>query len=387
MVATFGGRTQEELARYGMQSIAAGRTLLTDFNPNSVARTLIEVMALLAERLEEEAMAEVAEGIDRSSYRSFGFAQRLATQATGVILLSRTDTSQSQTIPAGSLVRVPATTRQYATTQAVTLDVGIASLTVGVIATLPGSFYNTPAATISEWIMQPGGATIVVSNPSAIVNGTDDETDEERRVRFGQFIASLPRATPFAVEYGARSATILDAQGNVVQQVMSVQIRDAYAITRAWIWDGQGTILTTTPSDAPVDEVGAGATTALVARTQQVIDGYRDPATGAPVPGYKAAGIVCEVRAATRRVQPVSALIYTETGYTLGDIIEAVRSAIRGVFARQGVGTPILRLNDLREAIGLTRGVIDHAILNPPADVAGGDGVIIVPGAIGLTQG
>lgn len=387
MVATFGGRTQDEATRYMIQSAAASHGELTDYNPNAVIRTFFEAVALMCERLEEEALAEVAEGIDTAAYRAFGFPQRLATQAAGVILLTRTDTTQEQTIAAGTLVRVPATTRQYATVQAVTLDAGIAAATVPIVAVLPGTFYNTPIGTISQWVIAPSGAAITPSNPSAITSGTDDETDEERRVRFGEYMASIHRATPFAMEYGAKLAVVTDPNGIPIERVREAQVRDRYALTNCWIWNGQGANVATTPEQAPVDVLGGGASAALVAWAQRVIDGYRHPATGAPVEGYKAAGIVVNVKAATLRVQPVNAIIYVQSGYALADIAESIRAAIRATFARQRVGAPLLRLNDLRQAIGLTRGVIDHALLNPTTDVGGGDGIVIVPGSIGLIQG
>jgi hypothetical protein len=220
-----------------------------------------------------------------------------------------------------------------------------------------------------------------------VTNGTDDETDEQRMGRFARWVVSIHRGTPPAIEYGATTATILDGNGNVVERVVSARLRDAYAIANCWIWNGDTTLAATSPEQPRFDEVATGASAALVARAQQVVNGYYDSATGAPVEGYKPAGVVVTVRAATRRVQPVNLIIYVGEGYSLSLVAESIRFAIREVFARQRIGSPLLRLNDLRQAIGLTRGVIDHTFLNPVADIPGGEGIVIVPGAIGLAQG
>lgn len=387
MSAYAGGRTFEEQVRYIIQGVAGGGTALTDFNPLSVIRTICEAMAIVGERISEEMLARVAEAIDRAAYRSFGFPRLLARRATTTLVISRADTAFLQVVPAGTFVRVPGTTRQYATAVELRLPAGTASATVPALAAYPGAFYNTAALTVAEFVSTVPGAALQVSNPVAVTNGDDDETDEARRVRFNDYITGIHRSTAAAIEHGARTAVLTDEVGNELERVRGAQVHDAYGVARCWVWDGQAPLAPSDPVVAAFDLAGAGASTALVAEAQRVVNGYYDARLGRHVTGYKAAGVIVNLRPATLRVQPVNAVVYLAPGYTMNMVSETIVANLLNAFGRLTVGATALRLNDLRQAVGFTRGVIDHQFLNPTADVPGGDGIAIVPGSFGVMLG
>lgn len=383
MSGTFGGNMFEEQLRYIVQGFAQGAAQVTDFNPLSVIRTLCEAAAIAGERIEEEMLARIADGVDQAAYRSFGFGRLLARRAVATLLVSRSNTGSDQTIAGGTLVRVPGTARQYATTQAVTLLAGTAQAALPVVAVEPGARYNTAANTVTEFLVAPGGAALTLTNPTAIQSGADDESDEARRVRFRDYIQAIHRATPNAVAYGARQAALYDDYGNITEQVRFAQVGDGYGVAPCWVWNGVAPAATTTPDGAAVDVVGGGASAALVRRAQQIINGYIDQASGQYIPGYKAAGVIVTVQAATLRVQPISLALSLRPGFTINMVAPTVEAALRTRFATRDVGTTPLRLSELRLLVGSVRGLADHEFLNPTADVAGGDGIAIVPGAIG----
>jgi len=97
--------------------------------------------------------------------------------------------------------------------------------------------------------------------------------------------------------------------------------------------------------------------------------------------------VIVNLRPATLRVQPVNVVVYLAPGYTMNMVTETIVANLHSAFGRLTVGATTLRLNDLRQAVGFTRGVIDHQFLNPVADVPGGDGIAIVPGSFGLMLG
>lgn len=355
IVPVAGGRTFEDLLRYLGQQINASGGTVTDLNRLSVLRTLAEVMALLGERWEEELAVVAAEGIDRATYRSFGFPQQPATKAYGQVVFSRIDTAAAQTIPAGTVVRVPSSSRRFLTYLATTLDVGVASVTVGVLAEAVGAAWNTNAATITEIVTPPDGATLTVTNLADIATGGDEQDDEARREAFARYIASIHRATADAIEYGARTAILLDAFGVPSEAVASAQTVDSLipGVATCYAWNG-----------TTVNPALPAISAALQARAQQIINGYVD-VTGTRVPGYKAAGATVNIVPATIRAVPVTVAVYPAPGWTLAMVTEGVQAAIARVFARLAVGDPLLRASDIRNAVGAIRGVIDHDIVSP----------------------
>lgn len=355
IVPVAGGRTFESLLRYLGQQITASGGTVTDLNRLSVLRTLAEIMALLGERWEEELAVVAAEGIDRATYRSFGFPQQPATKAYGQVVFSRIDTALAQTIPAGTVVRVPSSSRRFVTYLAATLGVGESSVTVGVLAEGVGAIWNTNAATITEIVTTVGGAALTVTNVADISTGGDEQTDEDRREAFARYIASIHRATADAIEYGARTAELLDAFGVPTEAIASAQTVDTAipGVATCYAWDG----VTTNPALPAISAL-------LQAQGQRVIDGYVD-VSGLRVPGYKAAGAVVNLVPATIRAVPVTVAVYPAPGWTLAMVEEGVRAAIARVFARLAVGDPLLRASDIRNAVGAIRGVIDHDTVTP----------------------
>lgn len=364
------GRTTQEIVRYMAQEAAGDGQAVTDVNPLSVFRTLMESFAVEGERLEENFVVGLAEGVERSTYRSFDFPVLAATRASGVLRVTRTVTAAALTVPAGTRALVPNSTKVYQTLDAIVLGIGVATGTGRIQAIDPGLFANTPASTVTQLVS--GQGALVVTNEAAVGGGADEENDEQRKLRFKDYVAAIHRGTPDAVATGARSAALYDGGGNVTERVRSAQVTDGYAIATCYVYNGDPATV---------------ASSDLLARAQQIIDGYTDGMTGALVAGYKAAGVAIAVRAATVRPQAVSAILYLATGWTFNMVQAGVEAAIRAVFAQLAVGSALLRLNDLRQAIGSVPGVIDHGFVIPVADVAGGDGIIIALSSLALAQG
>lgn len=350
-----GGRTHEQLVRYMSQEVVANAATVTDLNPLSVLRTLVEIAALLGERWEEELLVRVAEGIDRSTYRSFGFPQLTAARAYGVLRIERVDTAEAQVVPRGTQVRVPGTSRTYTTQADATLAIGEDTVDVTLLADAPGSAHNTNADTVTEFLVTPAGAELTATNPAAILSGRDDETDETRRVRFSEWVQTIHRATADAISYGAATARLLDASGIPVESVRSAQTVDELlpGTATCYIWNGE-----------VYEALAPAASPELRAEAQRVVDGYT-ALDGAKVPGYKAAGAAVTVAAATIVPVDVAVEVYPAPGWTLAMVRDSVEVAIENVFARQRVGDPYLRLADLRNAVGGVRGIVDHAFGSP----------------------
>lgn len=370
MSAVAGGRNAAELLRYFAQVFAAQGAQPTDWNPLSGIRTIGEGVATLAERQAEEMLVRIAEAIPRAAYRSLDFNLLAPIEATGTLAVGRDATAAAQTLAAGARVRVPNAAKEYVTLDTVTLGVGVAGGTTRIRAATAGAFANVSAGTITQLVTPPPGAAWTVANPQALTDGRDGETEEERRLRFAQYIQGIHRATPDALAFGARSAALYDGAGGVLERVTDAQVQDAYGLAKVYIWNG-----TASPSSSD-----------LLDRTRDILNGYSDPVTGVLVPGYRAAGVRLTVETATITPVPVVVSIYLQDGYQMTQVVPSVTEALLAVFGRQRVGSPRLRLNDLRQAVGLTRGVVDHVFVTPGTDRDGGAGVILVPGTITIYQ-
>lgn len=371
-VSGAGTRTSEELVRYFAEAFAAQGIDPSDFNVLSVLRSIAEGVATLGERWEEEMLVRFASGVETATFRSFEFTLLPAAKATGVVTFARTVTTGSQTLAAGSRVRVPNTLKEYVTLDTVTMGIGVASGTSRIQAAIEGAFENTATGTITSIASPPVGALWTMTNAAAVTNGANVEDNEGRVLRFRQFVQDIHRSTADAIAHGARTAALYDIDGNVLEAVRDAEVTDQYGTARVAIWNGDAT--------APA------ASADLIVRARDVLYGYTDGVTGAHIPGYKAAGVALVVTAATILPVDVTVSLYLQDGYQMTQVAPSVREAILSVFSRQVVGSPKLRLNDLRQAIGLTRGVVDHVFSTPLADVAGGHGVIIVPGTLTVAQ-
>lgn len=370
--AVAGGRTAEQFVRYLAQLVASLGSDATDFNRLSVLRTIAEMVALLGERFEEDMLARTAEGIDAAAYRSFGFNALPASNAYGSVTFTRTFSGNdlvngtaisAQTIAANTVVRVPNTTKQFFTYADNTFPaftqngaVLTQTLTIQVIADGVGSAWNTNANTITQ-IVTPiliSQGALSVTNGSNITTGTDQESDEDRRLRFASYIQGIHRATADAISSGVKqNAYLADAYGVITERIFSAQTVDTAqaATATCYVWNGN----TTAPA----------VSTSLLNLCKAVVTGPWYDAAGNKQPGYKAAGANVSVVPATLLPANVTVAVYTAPGFTLAMVQEGVTAAILRVFARMQVGDTALRLSDLRYAVGTVRGVIDHAFALP----------------------
>lgn len=356
--------------------IRATSSKITDFNRGSVVRTMLEATAAELEELYLQMFVGLREAIPVSVYQTFGFEALPAVAASGAIRFSTGGslaTAEIQ-IPAGTVVRVPGSSLSYATVETASILIGNSYVDVLAAASAPGAAGNTAASTITELAASISGVS-TVTNPAPLVNGRDEETDEERRVRFGAYIAALARGTKSAIEYGAKDARLTDTTGTVIEYVASA------LVVEPWLTD----------NTQPISLVrvyvhnGAGATSgALVTRAQQVIDGYID-AGGAAVPGWKAAGVQCIVQAASDVAVNVTGELVLETGADGPSVTANCVDAIKSHLQRLGVGEDV-RLSELVAIIRRdVAGVYNVSLTAPTADTAIAQSAKAVPGTITLT--
>jgi uncharacterized phage protein gp47/JayE len=121
----------------------------------------------------------------------FGFGRQKATKATGFVTFSRNVTSNVEIpIPAGTQIIAPGTNDisisnsiLFQTTLGVTLPAGSLSIIAPIECTIASVLGNVAANTITEFGTTVLGITSV-TNEAPTLNGLDQETDDEFKLRF-----------------------------------------------------------------------------------------------------------------------------------------------------------------------------------------------------------
>ncbi len=207
--------TLVETMAAGVQGAAQS---LVDLTVGSVLRALLEANASIALWLQwlivqvlQTTRLATSSGADCDSFGAdFGFVRLPAVAATGAVTFTRFTPSVAAFIPVSAVVSTAANAQSFTVAADTTnpafnvsqngynLAAGLASLQVAVAAVNPGSAAN----------VQPGAVSIInsalagidtVSNALAITGGLNAESDAAFRARFGNYLASLARATELAI--------------------------------------------------------------------------------------------------------------------------------------------------------------------------------------------
>jgi uncharacterized phage protein gp47/JayE len=166
-----------------------------------------------------------------------------AFKATTNVVFSRVDTTGDKTVYAGTQVQVPGTDLVYTTLEDGTALNGFADTgSVLVQAKLSGTDYNVDPDAITGFVSKPSGFDSV-TNPAAVTNGRDRESNDEFRARIRLFIQSLSRATIPALVYAALSAVDSSTGQRVVYASVIEDIVNRGEVT-VYVDDGTGTIET-----------------------------------------------------------------------------------------------------------------------------------------------
>ncbi len=272
----------------------------------------------------------------------FGFSQNAATFAEGTFTATGDDGS---VIEAGSILQRSDGTR-YETDSEVTIsggtvDVGITAVEAGADGTLTDGdtlAFESPATGVDA------SGTVA----SADQDGSDQETIEELRVRFLEYLQSPPQG-------GAEADYIAWA-------------KQVTGVTRAWVHPlqlGEGTV---------------------------VVYFMRDDDVGGPIPS---GGEVTEVQEYIEALRPVTAAVTvlapTEVPLDLelsitpdtSEMRDAVEAEVADMLQREAEPGPLtLPLSKIRTAIGITPGLEDYDLTDPVADVTYATGEIATMGTI-----
>lgn len=172
--------------------------------------------------------AATSAGADMDSYAAdLGLTRLPAGFASGLATFTRYSAAQAALIPPGSIIKTvdgkvsfnvsadPTNSLWNAGLNGYLLPVGTAGATVPILAATPGAVGNVQAGSISLIVSGIAGIDLV-SNPVALANGVDGESDDALRTRCWQYEVTRAQATQQAVEFAI----------STVQQGLSYQIAE-----------------------------------------------------------------------------------------------------------------------------------------------------------------
>ena len=348
-------------------------TKVTDFNVGSVVRTLIEAVAAEIDELYQQMFIGLREAIPVSVYNSFDFEALEAVAASGLVRVTVTSSASSILIPSGTTFTVAGSQATYTAIADVTIAPGNTYGDVSVVADSAGASGNVSAG--SAFTPNPAPANFLsATNLAAFSNGGDAETDEQRKVRFVAYIASLPRGTVAALEYGLKTTVRLDSAGNEIERVATV------SVVEPWIADNNQPIALV---NCYVHNGVGGTSAALVTLARQIAYGYYD-AAGNAVPGWKAAGVKVEVYAATETAVAVTAVLTAAAGYDKPTLVTAASQAIAAYLLSLKIGEPAIRSEIIAIAMNID-GVTNFVATLPAGDTSAASSVKLMPGTITIT--
>jgi uncharacterized phage protein gp47/JayE len=199
-------------------SVQGAASSLLDLTVGSVLRAILEANASLALWLQWLIVQVLATtrlatstGSDCDSFGAdFGFVRLPAVAATGLVTFSRFTPSIAAFVPVGTAVSTAGNAQSFVVTAdnsnpaysasagGYNLAAGVAGITVPVAANVAGSAGN----------VQPGAIAVIgsalagidtVTNAAVLAGGIDAESDAALKLRFGNYLASLSKATNVAI--------------------------------------------------------------------------------------------------------------------------------------------------------------------------------------------
>lgn len=346
---------------------------ISDYNVGSVVRSMLEAVAGEVDELYQQMFIGIKEAIPVATYNSFDFDSLPAISAAGIVRVQLTPSLTDAVIAAGTTIAAPGLPTTYTSTTDTTVAAGASFVDVRVIADAAGTVGNITAG--QAFTLTPSPENFVsATNLSAFSSGQDAETEDERKIRFAAYIASISRSTTAALRYGLSTAVLRDADGNITERVATSVIIEPYlqdagqpiALVECYVHNGVG-----------------NTSLALVAEATKIVEGYYDE-FGAPIEGYKAAGVKTPVYAAPEILVDVTGTVTILEGYDLDAVIASASSTIFAYIQGLGIGESAL-FSDIIAIVKALDGVYDFELVEPAENVVATRKQKLMPGAIDLT--
>lgn len=310
---------------------------VTDFQPGSVVRTLMEAPAVEVEELYLQFFLGLREAIPVATFLSFGFDRLPAARARGFVSVSvSTALNADLLVPRGTEF-TSSDGRTYISSEPVVWPAGTNVIRIPIEATSSGLAGNIAAGAI---VSSPFFDDAFSISNTQISSGRDEESDREREARFADFVESLSRGTVVACEYAVRQARVIDSDGNIDEYVTRIGTLENPGYVRIFAYSSRGV-----PSAA------------LITDAQRRLDGWKDGTTGVVTPGFRAAGVRVDALPMVERVVDASIGVSMFPGYSLSNAVKQQMSDVFATAVRGVLPGEVLQIGTLVELLLSVAGV------------------------------
>ena len=297
------------------ESAIASGSGITDFNAGSIIMTIFEAVARPIEQGYIDTRNGYTNNLRAIPYSVFDFKQKPGQKATVDVVFTRNEALSSvSTIPSGT--RVSNGSLVFITTSAATIGIGeITSNSVGAVAESVGLEYNVAEDTITTIESNLSAEIVGVNNPAQAVGGTDAETQTQMLRRFKYYINGLQGSNRYGIMAG-----VLGVEG-----VRSVSI-DEHFPPKSNIYN----------FTVYVDDGTGSLTESLKNTVTDLINGTDTEEN----PGLRAAGMNCEVTAATKvdiNIVLTATIYRVEEARVQNDIMVKLQEYINGLGIHENV--------------------------------------------------
>lgn len=186
---------------------------ITDFTEGSAIRSIYEAIGMTQEQLYQLSTENVMWAIDHGILDTFDFSPKEAQRAYGNISVDLyTPLTKDVTLGKGTTVYSSdegGNTLYFQTQKAYIIPQGTTSFTIEVYCTQAGEIGNIPDNYIDS-INTTQLSVASVTNDEPFLTGREEETPEELKKRFREFVATRGRGTKRAIEYAVNSVPDVD---------------------------------------------------------------------------------------------------------------------------------------------------------------------------------
>lgn len=221
--------TAAQLREKATDQLTQSSSRATDFNPGSVVRAVLDSVVFFVNFLQvrikkayRRFLFSTAEGTDLDERAADWQLTRVsAAAATTTIVFMRDDAATEDfTIAAGSQVSTEpdtlGSTIDFTLDEELTFASGATTASGTVTCTQTGDVGNVDANTITNITSSIPGVDSI-TNPNAVTDGSDDETDQQFRARIPRHILGLKKATKTALEaaaFGVQGIVFVNVKAN-----------------------------------------------------------------------------------------------------------------------------------------------------------------------------
>jgi hypothetical protein len=323
---------------------------VTNFTVGSVARSILEAVAMEIEDLYYYIRTKFEELQDNAIYNSFGYNKRPAVPATGYVTVRFTQPlTQSVLFKAGTrfyTIPLNGKTIYFESIEDVTANIGATEVDLLVRCTTAGTIGNVPAYSITR-IVNSMPFLAGVFNKEKFFTGLPEETKEERQKRFNDFIQSLGKSSTPAIIYGCMQ----------VEGIAGVYVKEDIGMIYVYAHDAFGNLNDQLKAD-------------LEAKLYE----------------YKAGGIKAIISGVIKKPIDLNIKVLIDNGYDKSSILYKIEEEVRVYLNKMVVSKPLVRADLIRFIMEIDREAIENISINLDKDIVVEPQELIRPGVITVTE-